>query len=74
MDVGLNLANGFLNVEVDQIPILEPVEELTLAGWPNVSFSDTGVEPGHKDDAQRTVAALIYWEKHALSDRDMETH
>lgn len=42
--------------------------DLSLAGDPGVQFFDTSVESKHEDDAQRGLAAVVYFREHIVTD------
>lgn len=51
----------------------EPNESLTLAGQEDVALFDTGVEVGHENAFLRSVASVIYFRRHVLTDADIRT-
>lgn len=56
--------NLFLTGKFQELSIIEPEENLTLAGDPRVDFFNTAIEGGHEDALQRATAAIVYFRRH----------
>ena len=65
--------NQFLGNVSDDAVLDEPCETLTLAGDAIADYFNTSIEAGHEDDAQRGVAATVYFRRHCIGDSDMRT-